>query len=195
VIADPAGDAGEPGVHNDAQLDITAGYLQVTPNTVTTVVRVGDLSAEDVTNPQGRIYEFDFSVGSQNFLTMASLLPGGSEFQAFVSQQRLEQGKSGARAATGIGTMRGSLNLRTHDVRLSGPLSMFEKYAKFSQNNETYIDAFTYKANGESLSQTPVGRVVDISLSLGIGVDEAWSQATYNRYGRSCAQAVRGHLE
>jgi hypothetical protein len=198
VLTDPAGDANntvsnaDPG--DNSQLDIIGGYFQVTPSTLTTVVRVTALTAEDIMNPQGRVYEFDFTVGSQNFITIGSLLPGGSEFDAFISAQRLQQNQSGGRAATGIGTMTGRLDLQAHEVILSGPLSMFQAHANFDQGSVTYFAAFTYKANGESMSDTPVGKTVDISGSLGIGVDQAWSHASYDRFTRSCARAVRGPL-
>ena len=193
VIKDVRGDTQHlPGASD--QLDIVGGSLSVTATTVTTVVHVAALSSEDLTDPAGRIYEFDFSVGSQTFLTMPSLLPGGSEFDAYVSQQRFEQGKSGARAAIGIGQMTGRLDLRKKDVVLTGPRSMFARHARLGQSVIRHLVAFTYRANGESMSGTPVGRTLDISLAFGLGVDEAWSDASYNPYAHSCHTAILGRL-
>jgi hypothetical protein len=195
VLTDGHGDTSDatPG-NSDSQLDIVGGYFQASRKQVVTVLKLSALTAEDVTNPAGRIYEFDFSVGSQNFFTMGQLLTGGTEFDAFISDQRLEENQSGARAGTGIGEMTGRVDLKHHEVRLSAPLSMFAKYAKFDQTNVKYFTAFTYKANGESLSGTQVGHVVDVSSSVGIGVDEAWSGASYNQFQRSCGRAVHGKL-
>ncbi|MBV9098694.1 MAG: hypothetical protein JO079_11620, partial [Frankiaceae bacterium] len=68
---------------------------------------------------------------------------------------------------------------------------VFTPYASFSQTNVDHFAAFTYRAHGESLSGTQVGEVVDISSSVGIGVDEAWSKKIYPPYAPSCVRV--GH--
>jgi len=191
MVTDPPGDTQSVGPDDDTQLDIIGGDFAMNHTTLTVVIRVKALTAEDLTEPAGRIYEYDFTANGKNFIAMASLLPGGSEFQAFISDQRIEQGKSGARAATGIGEMKGTLDLQAHEVRMSAPLSIFTPYASFSQTNVDHFATFTYRAHGESLSGTQIGQVVDISTSVGIGVDDAWSTRVYRPYARSCVKV--GH--
>jgi hypothetical protein len=191
LVTDPAGDTQSVGPDDDSQLDLLGGDFAMNHATVTVVIRVKTLTAEDLTEPAGRIYEYDFTANGKNFIAMASLLPGGSEFQAFISDQRIEQGQSGARAATGIGEMVGTLDLQAHEVRMSAPLSIFTKYASFSQTNVDHFAAFTYRAHGESLSGTQVGNVVDISSSAGVGVDTAWSKKVYRPYAPSCVKVGR----
>lgn len=191
LVTDPAGDTQSVGPDDASQLDILDGDFAMNRQKLTVVIKVKTLTAEDLTNPAGRIYEYDFTANGKNFIAMASLLPGGSEFEAFISDQRLEQGKSGARAATGIGAMTGVLDLQAHEVRMSAPLSIFTKYASFSQTNVDHFATFTYRAHGESLSGTDVGKVVDISSSVGVGVDEAWSNKTYRPYAPSCVKVGR----
>ena len=191
LVTDPQGDTQSVGPDDDSQLDILDGDFAMNHSTLTVVVKVAALTAEDLTEPAGRIYEYDFTANGKNFIAMASLLPGGSEFEAFISDQRIEQGKSGARAATGIGSMTGVLDLQAHEVRMSAPLSIFTKYASFNQTNVDHFATFTYRAHGESLSGTQVGQVVDISSSVGVGVDQAWSGKTYRPYAPSCVKVGR----
>jgi len=191
LVTDPPGDAQSVGPDDSSQLDILDGDFAMNRQKLTVVIKVKTLTAEDLTNPAGRIYEYDFTANGKNFIAMASLLPGGSEFQAFISDQRLEQGKSGARAATGIGTMTGVLDLQAHEVRMSAPLSIFTPYASFNQTNVDHFATFTYRAHGESLSGTDVGKVVDISSSVGVGVDDAWSSKIYRPYAPSCVKVGR----
>jgi hypothetical protein len=191
LVTDGTGDTQTVGPDDGSQLDLIGGDFAMNHDTLTVVIRVKTLTAEDLTEPAGRIYEYDFTANGKNFIAMASLLPGGSEFQAFISDQRLEQGQSGARAATGIGEMKGTLDLQAHEVRMSAPLSVFTKYASFSQTNVDHFAAFTYRAHGESLSGTQVGKVVDISSSAGIGVDDAWSKKIYRPYAPSCVKVGR----
>jgi hypothetical protein len=191
LVTDPSGDTDSVGPGDDSQLDLLGGDFAMNRTTLTVVIHVTALTAEDITEPAGRIYEYDFTANGKNFIAMASLLPGGSEFQAFISDQRIEQGKSGGRAATGIGSMTGTLDLQPHEVRMSAPLSIFTKYASFSQTNVDHFAAFTYRANGESLSGTQVGKVIDVSGSAGVGVDQAWSSKTYRPYAPSCVKV--GH--
>jgi hypothetical protein len=87
--------------------------------------------------------------------------------------------------------MKGTLDLQAHEVRMSAPLSVFTKYASFSQTNVDHFAAFTYRAHGESLSGTQVGKVVDISSSAGVGVDDAWSKGIYRPYAPSCVKVGR----
>lgn len=191
LVTDPPGDTQSIGPDDDTQLDILDGDFAMNRTTLTVVIKVKALTAEDLTEPAGRIYEYDFTANGKNFIAMASLLPGGSEFQAFISDQRIEQGQSGARAATGIGAMTGTLDLQAHEVRMSAPLSIFTPYASFNQTNVDHFATFTYRAHGESLSGTQVGQIVDISTSVGIGVDDAWSKKIYRPYARSCVKV--GH--
>lgn len=191
LVTDPPGDTQSVGVDDDSQLDILDGDFAMNRTKLTVVIKVKTLTAEDLTNPAGRIYEYDFTANGKNFIAMASLLPGGDEYEAFISDQRLEQGKSGARAATGIGQMTGVLDLQAHEVRMTAPLSVFTPYASFSQTNVDHFATFTYRAHGESLSGTDVGKVVDISSSVGVGVDDAWSNRVYRPYAPSCVQVGR----
>jgi hypothetical protein len=185
LLADPKGDTQSVGPDDDTQLDIVGGDFAMNRSKLTVVIRVPALTAQDLTEPAGRVYEYDFTANGRNFIAMASLLPGGSEFQAFVSGQRIEQGKSGARAATGIGAMTGTLDLQAHEVRMSAPLSVFTPYASFNQTNVDHFASFTYRAHGESLSGTQVGKVVDVSSSTGVDVDQAWSSKVYRPYAPS----------
>ncbi len=189
LLTDPVGDTQSVGPDDDSQLDIVGGDVAMNRTTLTTVIRLHALTAEDLTEPAGRIYEFDFTANGKNFLTMGALLPGGSEFDAYMSSSRADQG--GARAATGIGQMTGVLDLQAKEIRLSGPVSMFKQYAPFSQTYLDHLVAFTYRAHGESLSGTQVGKVVDVSSSVGIEVDESYSAKRYLPYAPSCVPIGR----
>ncbi len=191
LLTDPRGDTQSTGPDDDTQLDIVGGDFAMNRSTLTVVVRVAALTAEDITEPAGRVYEYDFTANGKNFIAMASLLPGGSNFEAFVSDQRIEPGQSGARAATGIGAMAGTLDLQAHEVRMSAPLSIYAPYASFNQTNVDHMAAFTYRAHGESLSGTPVGKAVDVSSSFGVGVDSAWTGKIYRPYAPSCVKVGR----
>ena len=149
------------------------------------VLRLASLTASDPSNPQGRIYEFDFTAFEKNFIVLGSLLPGGNDFNVFISDSRLEEGKSGARAATGIGSATGVVDVAAKEVRMTAPLSVFAPYADLHSGTLYYLAAFTYRANGMSAQPTsetlPVQ--VHVSGSFGIGVDEAWGRKAYYRNG------------
>lgn len=191
LLRDPAGDTDSAVPDNDSQLDLRSGDIVTGQRDLTAVIRLQALTAEDVTEPAGRVWEFDFTANGKNFILMAALLPGGSEFQAYVSDQRIEQGKSGARAATGIGELRGTIDLKNRSVWLTGPLSIFKKYASLTQTYFNHLAMFSYRAHGESLKALPTGEVVDVSSSFGIGVDQTWSKRHYAPGAPSCIRA--GH--
>jgi len=191
LLTDPRGDTQSVGPDDDTQLDIVGGDFAMSRSALTVVVRLPALTAEDLTEPAGRVYEYDFTANGKNFIAMASLLPGGSNFEAFISDQRIKPGKSGARAATGIGSMTGTLDLQAHEVRMSAPLTIFTPYASFNQTNVDHMAAFTYRAHGESLSGTPVGKVANVSSSVGAGVDSAWTNKSYRPYAPSCVRVGR----
>jgi hypothetical protein len=135
---------------------------------------------------QGRTYEFDFTAKERNFIFMGSLLTGGSSFDVFISDQRLEEGQSGGRAATGIGSAVGVVDTVHNELRMHAPVSIFEPYAPLRKGTAIYyLAAFTYRANGMASEQE--GSPLQTSLSGGLGVDQAWGRSASYRVGRrSC---------
>ena len=186
LITDARGDTSSVTPDNDQELDIVSADVAANEKTLTTVVRLDALSAEDPTQPAGRTYEFDFSVGSVNFLTLGTLLLGGDDFGAYVASSPPPQpGQSGGRAATGIGQMTAVVDLKRKELRLSAPISIFEKYAHFDNAPMTQLAAFTYRAHGEDTNAF-TGRSVNIGMSLGVGVDSAYSKKSIYKDYRSC---------
>jgi hypothetical protein len=193
LIKDATGDTGSPAPDAalDSQLDITSADVATDNHFVTVVLRLDKLAAADPANPQGRIYEFDFTAKEKNFIVMGSLLPGGNDFEVFISDQRFEEGKSGARAATGIGTATGRVDTAHREVRISAPVSVFAKYAPMTKNTTIYyLVAFTYRANGLSYQGGGQGpSPVSVTGSFGLGVDEAWGHKAYYLAGnKSCVR-------
>jgi len=176
---------------NDEELDLRGGDIVTGQQYLTAVIRLQALSKEDITQPSGRIWEFDFTANNKNFILMGALLAGGSEFEAYISDQRFEQGKSGARAATGIGLLKGTIDVKHKEVWLTGPMSIFEKYASFQQTYLNHLVMFSYRAHGESTKALPTGQILDVSMSFGIGVDSDWSSKHYVPLAPSCIRA--GH--
>jgi hypothetical protein len=193
LIKDATGDTGSPAPDGslDAQLDITSADVATDNHFVTVVLRLDKLTAADPANPQGRIYEFDFTAKEKNFIVMGSLLPGGNDFEVFISDSRFEEGKSGARAATGIGKATGRVDTVHREVRISAPVSVFKNYAPMTRNTTIYyLVAFTYRANGLSYQGSGQGpSPVSVTGAFGLGVDEAWGHKAYYLAGnKSCVR-------
>jgi hypothetical protein len=187
LIKDPTGDTTSTTTNDvDRHLDITSADVAVTGNEVVVAVRLAHLGPADPSQPQGRTYEFDFTAKERNFIFMGSLLTGDNTFDVFISDQRLDEGKSGGRAGTGIGSAIGVVDPARKEVRMRAPISIFEPYAPLRKNTALYyLSAFTYRANGMATNQE--GSPVDLSLSGGLGVDEAWGRSAMYRVGRpSC---------
>lgn len=194
LVKDAAGDTSSPAPDKalDAQLDITSADVATDSKNVTVVVRLSALTAADPANPQGRVYEFDFTAQEKNFIVMGSLLPGGNSFSVFISDTRFEEGKSGARAATGIGSATGVVDVAAKEVRMTAPLSVFDGYANLRGGTLYYLSAWTYRANGMSAQPALEQGSVEITSSLGIGVDQAWGRKSYYRAGNpSCVKPGR----
>jgi hypothetical protein len=185
LVKDATGDTNSvsPDASLDAQLDITSADVGTNARYLTAVVRLANLSAADPANPQGRTYEFDFTAREKNFILMASLLPGGQSYGVFISDQRFEEGQSGGRAATGIGTATGVVDTKRKEIRITAALDVFAPYARLDKNvSLMHLVAFTYRANGYS-AQTgqDVPQPVEVTGELGLGVDQAWGRKAYYR--------------
>jgi hypothetical protein len=192
LITDAAGDTTESVAPSDAfgsQLDILSADVATNTHNLTVVLRLPALTAADPANPQGRVYEFDFTAHEKNFIVMGSLLPGGDTFGVYLSDTRFEEGKSGARSAIGIGAAKGVVDVARKEVRMTAPLEIFAPHAPLSRNVVLYaLSAFTYRAHGYSLQGaggTP--SPVRVTLDVGLGADEAWGRkAYYQSQERSC---------
>lgn len=173
----------------DRQLDITSADVAVDEREVVVVVRLDALEAADPTAPQGRTYEFDFTAKEQNFLFVASLLTGGSTFGVYISDQRVEENKSGARSATGIGPAQGTVDVAHRQLIMRAPLSVFAPHARLLSGTAVYhLAAFTYRANGTAAESVVAGHRPGAAASAGLGVDQAWGRSTTYRVGRpNCA--------
>ena len=194
LVRDPAGDTHSPVPDKalDAQLDITSADVATDKKNVTVVLRLAELTAADPANPQGRVYEFDFTAQEKNFIVMGSLLPGGNSFGVFISDTRFEEGKSGARAATGIGTATGVVDVVNKEVRMTAPLSVFDPHANLRGGTLYYLSAWTYRANGMSAQPTFEQARIQVTSSFGIGADEAWGRKSYYRAASaSCVKVGR----
>jgi hypothetical protein len=193
LIKDAVADTNSPTPDKalDAQLDITSADVATNAKALTVVLRLTDLAAADPANPQGRIYEFDFTAREKNFIVMGSLLPGGNTFDVYISDSRFEENQSGARAATGIGEAVGVVDVTRKEVRMTAPLSVFAPYAPLIKNvSLMYLVAFTYRANGYSAqSGQTIPVPVSITGDVGLGVDQAWGRKAYYRaQSKSCVR-------
>lgn len=192
LIKDPTGDTNAPVPDaSDSRLDITSADVAVGRDRVVVVVRVASLPAPDPSSSTGQSYEFDFTAKERNFIFSGSLLTGGSSFGVYISDSRLEEGKSGGRAATGIGSASGNVDPSRKEIRMVALRSVFDPYAKLTDGtNMYYLAAFTYRANGAA---TPAGEgapPAGVAGSVGVGVDEAWGRSASYRAGRpSCLRA------
>jgi hypothetical protein len=186
LVKDATGDTNS-AVPNDVdrELDITSADVAVTGDEVLVAVRLEHLAAADPTQMQGRTYEFDFTAKERNFIFTGSLLTGDSTFDVFISDQRMEEGQSGGRAATGIGAAVGVVDTVHKELRMRAPVSMFEPYAPLLRGTALYhLAAFTYRANGMATQQEGAPQA---SVSGGLGVDQAWGRSATYRVGRpSC---------
>lgn len=193
LVKDDTGDTSSPAPDAalDAQLDITSADVATNTRNLTVVLRLANLADADPANPQGRVYEFDFTAREKNFIVMGALLPGGNTFGVYISDSRFEEGKSGARAATGIGEATGVVDPARKEVRMTAPLEVFAPHAALERNvSLMHLVAFTYRANGYSLQsgqQVPVP--VSITGDVGLGVDQAWGRKAYYRsQSKSCVR-------
>jgi hypothetical protein len=192
LVTDPAGDTSAslgPSDPFGSQLDILSADIATSTRNVTVVLRLPALTAADPSNPQGRVYEFDFTAREKNFIFLGSLLPGGNTFGVYISDTRFEEGKSGARSAIGIGEAKGVLDTERKEVRMTAPLEVFAPHASLSKNVVLYaLSAWTYRANGYSLQDgAGVPSPVQITFDFGVGADEAWGRkAYYQSQERSC---------
>lgn len=194
LVRDASGDTRSPAPDRslDAQLDVTSADVATDKKNVTVVLRLAALAAADPANPQGRVYEFDFTASEKNFIVMGSLLPGGNSFDVFISDTRFEEGQSGARAATGIGRATGVVDVAAKEVRMTAPLSVFDPHANLRAGTIYYLSAWTYRANGMSAQPALEQATIEVTSSLGVGVDEAWGRKAYYRAGSpSCVKPGR----
>jgi hypothetical protein len=194
LIRDAAGDTSSPMPDRnlDSQLDITSADVATDKKNVTVVLRLASLTAADPANPQGRVYEFDFTASEKNFIVLGNLLPGGNSFSVFISDTRFEEGKGGARAATGIGTATGVVDVAAKEVRMTAPLSVFDPHANLRAGTLYYLSAWTYRANGMSAQPALEQASAEVTTSFGIGVDQAWGRKAYYRAGAaSCVRPGR----
>lgn len=194
LIRDAAGDTSSPAPDKalDAQLDITSADVATDKRNVTVVLRLSALTQADPANPQGRVYEFDFTAAEKNFIVMGSLLPGGNSWSVFISDTRFEEGQAGARAATGIGTATGVVDVAAKEVRMTAPLSVFDPHANLRSGYLYYLSAWTYRANGMSAQPALQQARIEVTSSFGIGVDQAWGRKAYYKAGAaSCVRPGR----
>jgi hypothetical protein len=194
LVRDAAGDTSSPAPDKalDAQLDITSADVATDKKNVTVVLRLAALTASDVANPQGRVYEFDFTAAEKNFIVMGSLLPGGNSFSVFISDTHFEEGKSGARAATGIGNATGVIDVAAKEVRMTAPLTVFDPHANLRSGTLYYLSAWTYRANGMSAQPALEQATIEVTTAFGIGVDQAWGRKAYYKAGaQSCVRPGR----
>jgi hypothetical protein len=185
LIRDPAGDTSSEVPNDvDRELDITSADVAVIGDEVVVALRLTHLAAADPTEAQGRTYEFDFTAKERNFIVMGSLLTGASTFDVFISDQRLEEGKSGGRAGTGIGSAVGIVDTVRNELRMRAPVKIFEPYAPLRKGTALYdLSAFTYRANGMAMDKE--GVPVHTAFSGGLGVDQAWGRSASYRVGRT----------
>lgn len=191
LIKDPSGDTNAPVPEaSDSNLDITSADVAVGRDRVVVVLRVAALSMPDPSSSRGQTYEFDFTAKERNFIFLGSLLTGGSNFGVYISDSRLEEGKSGGRAATGIGPASGNVDPARKEIRMVADRTLFDPYGALTEGTSlNYLAAFTYRASGAT---TPAGEgspPVKLAGSGGIGVDEAWGRSASYRAGKpSCVQ-------
>lgn len=192
LIKDAVGDTYAPAPsQDDDRLDITSADVAVGPTDVVVVLRVKALTAPDPTSSRGQTYEFDFTAKERNFIVLGSLLTGGSSFGVYISDSRIEEGKPGARSATGIGPAKGTVDPGRREIRMVASRKIFDPYAPLTTGTSLYhLAAFTYSASGMTARPGGEAPPVEISGSGGLGVDEAWGRQASYRVGRaSCVRA------
>lgn len=194
LVKDAAADteALTPDESLDRQLDILSADVATNARDLTVVLRLAALTASDPANPQGRVYEFDFTAVEKNFIVMGSLLPGGNSFNVFISETRLEENESGARSATGIGSATGVVDVVKKEIRMTAPLSVFTPHAPIARKTPlVHLAAFTYRANGYSAQPAHDALPVkaEVTGDVGLGADQAWGRMAYYRAGSpSCVR-------
>ena len=191
LLQDPAGDTHAPVPDgSDERLDITSADVAVSRDHVVVVLRLKRLPAADPAATTGQTYEFDFSAKERNFIFAGSLLTGGSSFSVLISDSRIEEGKSGARSATGIGPAEGFLDSARREMRMVADRKIFEPYVALAPGARLHhLAAFTYRASGMATPAGDSGGPAQVAGSGGIGVDEAWGRSATYRVGKpSCVR-------
>ena len=195
LLTDPSGDAYTSAVEDGANLDVTSGDVGMDRKTLTAVIRLHELTKQAATPASGRMYEFNFTANGKNFIMRAVLVPGGEDYdyQAFISDEPPSDKdlRDGGRTRTisGIGALYGTVDERAREVRISGPLSLFRKYASFNQTTLSHLAVGTYRVQGYNPETTP--QLTSGSLGSGSTVDKAFSSKEYKPYAPSCATPRR----
>lgn len=174
LIPDSAGDSAKlvPAGSTEDQLDILSADVATNAKRLTAVIRLSSLTEISPTEPIGRVYEFNFSANEKNFILSGLLAPGGNSFEAFQSDQRLEQGESGGRAGTGIGSLVGSVDVKKKEIRMTAELSIFP--TNMTRTRLQHMWAATYRGPAGSTSDS--GGPLAISGAAGVGADDAWDK-------------------
>lgn len=185
LVSDPSGDVSPsaPGV-GDSDYDIRSADIATDKRRLTVVIRLASLAPEDPSAPVSRDYEFDFVANGHAFGMLASLLTGGSNYQAVV----YDVTEPGGRSGTDLGDVTGVVDTARHEIRITAPLSLFAPYASFKQ---TYIDQLyvtSARAAGQGGTTSPDGRVSIGAQSTAVVVDSASSNSRYSPGRSSCVR-------
>lgn len=142
----------------DAELDIVSADIAADSKNVTTVIRLSSLTPPDPNDPNGLMYYFYFTAQEQTFWLSASILIGGTNYEAWAEDRRADAGDSSAQSGSALGTATGSLDLRRHEVRITAPLSLFEPKAHLTTGTSFYkLQAWSWRSNGISSNDSFAG--------------------------------------
>jgi len=176
LITDPQGDTEVLTPDNQQRLDIVSADVAANSRQLTAVIRLPALTGEDPTELAGRIYEFDFTAGPASFMLGAYLMYGGAHFEAYLTDQPVQNAQASAQSGTAIGRITGVIDTRRKEIRMSAPLSLFtQNGAKLGNAPIDHLGAMTFWARGtgsmasagpvDSYGGPAVGSSVDIATS------------------------------
>lgn len=188
LVADPAGDANVSGVPGGAGDDIVSADIATDAKTLTGVVRLSALAANDPEWLNGRAYFAEFTApGSPDILfVQARAYPTGVIWSYGYSGV---DPTSGVNTSYTLGAATGVIDVAKKEVRISAPLKGFVDGAKAKMApgaKLTGVGARVYRQGGQGLvpSQEVAGTRVPLS-GLNVLLDDA-AGGSYVMGTKSC---------
>jgi len=190
LITDPVGDTQQLMPADYPQLDIVSGDVATNAKWLSAVIRVDHLSADVATPADGRGYDVYFSIGSANFAAAAQLVFGGPGFELYKTSGPAQQG-TGGQAGTGIAEMRGVIDVRRHEIRMSVPMSVIKANAPIGNSPIDHLAAQTFSEVAANPNIRAGGQLILGAAYTGQGIDDAYSSKTIYPEAPSCVPVGR----
>ena len=190
LISDPAGDTQQIMPADYPQLDIVSGDVATDAKWLTAVIRVTRLSATATSPADGRGYHVYFSIGSANFDASAQLVVGGPGYELYQMSGPAQQG-TGGQAGTGLAEMRGVIDVKHHEIRMSIPMSVIKANASVGNAPIDHLAAQTFSEVGANPDIRANGQLLLGASYTGNGADSAYSSKTIYPEAPSCVPVGR----